>query len=119
MEFAQIFNKNNIRDFVQGNYYTLVYKLNSGGIPQHIKEQAVYRAMLCSDCLKNRSCPKCGCRTPNMFFAPNKVCKEQKWEEMIDDPEKWEAYKLEYKIELELDFDSLLEKEKEDDRHTG
>lgn len=66
---SDYFKYKNIRDYVQGtyNYY---FKDN---IETHRREQAFYRAYLCKPCLDNGKCMHCGCATPHLFFAPNKV----------------------------------------------
>jgi hypothetical protein len=66
---ADYFRYKNIRDYVQGTY-NYFFKEN---IEQYKKEQAFYRAFLCSSCLNNGSCFHCGCSTPALFFAPNKT----------------------------------------------
>lgn len=85
---------NGIRDFLQG-YANLAldkYQLLAG----HIKEQAAWRAYLCSPCLARGHClPKpdgCGCRTPALFYAPRKTDPHGQWQEMLD-KQKWEDFK--------------------------
>jgi len=81
----------NIRNFLQGmkNYYTTS--------PKHVREQALYRANLCQDCLANGSCVVCGCKTPHMFFSPNKKDSKGKWSTMLSSYE-WEQFKSQNNI---------------------
>lgn len=85
--------KDNIRNFIQGNYYALKDMLGDNKIPTHIKEQAVYRALLCSKCLVKGSCEVCGCSTPNMFFSPLKTDPRGLWSSMLG-PDKWKQEKI-------------------------
>jgi len=73
-------------NFVQGN---LNYKL---GAEPYIKEQAVFRSILCYDCLLNNKCLSCGCHTPNLFYAPGKIDSRHRFDKMLSSPE-WEEYK--------------------------
>ena len=43
-------------------------------LEEHIREQAIYRALLCSECHQNGECLIRGCSTPDMFYAPKKEC---------------------------------------------
>lgn len=79
---------NKMRDFVEGNYHYFNKKHNA----EHINEQALWRAYLCSDCLKAGKCRICNCKTPNMFFSPNKIDSAGKWKKMLPANE-WEAFK--------------------------
>lgn len=83
---------NNVRDFAEGNYNYYV-----GNNPKHYLEQYLYRAYLCSDCLEDGKCKACGCTTPQMFFAPRKVDKLDKWPPFFRNEEDWEEYKTRYK----------------------
>lgn len=67
----------NVRNFLEGNANYFL------GSPEHIKEQAELRASLCSPCLENGKCKKCGCKTPHMFYAPNKVDSAGRWSSML------------------------------------
>jgi len=85
-----------MRDFVEGNYLFFNRPHNA----PHINEQAMWRAYHCQDCLKAGKCRHCGCKTPNMFFSPNKADSANKWGKMMSQTQ-WEAFKEsepEYKI---------------------
>jgi hypothetical protein len=89
---------NDVRNFIEGNYRFFNFKNN----PEHINEQAFYRAAKCQDCLKAGKCRHCGCTTPNMFFSPNKIDALNKWGVMLDE-EGWKKFKNsdnEYKVFL-------------------
>lgn len=76
----------NVRNYVEGNIFAALEK----NLPDHISEQAMYRMALCLDCLKNGRCLKCGCKTPQLFYAPMK--QDDKWGPMMSKSE-WEKFK--------------------------
>ncbi len=59
---------NNVQNFIQG--YKNLYLHDT--LPLHIQEQVQLRSYLCSPCLTNGKCLRCGCKTPAMFYAPEK-----------------------------------------------
>lgn len=77
-----------IRNFVQGNFNFIYHEHNA----PHINEQAEWRAYKCQDCLKAGKCRHCGCKTPNMFYAPNKTDSAGKWGRMLSQ-HAWEEFK--------------------------
>lgn len=68
-----MFKLSYIRDFVEAHI-----KLHQTKLPPHEEEQVMYRAIQCADCTKNQKCLKCGCPTPQLYFAPNRVDAEGK-----------------------------------------
>lgn len=58
----------NVQAFAQGN----IRHLHPSTMPPHQAEQVKYRAKLCDSCLQAGKCTVCGCRTPQLFYAPNK-----------------------------------------------
>lgn len=74
-----------IRNFIQGN----LLHASKDFLPDYMKEQAEYRAWLCRSCLVKKKCPHCSCKVPNMFYAPKKVCKLNKWGPFLSKNE-WE-----------------------------
>lgn len=78
----------NIRDYIQGN---VLFALNAH-LPKHIKEQIEFRAYACSDCLMNTKCLVCTCKTPAMFYSPNKVDKKLRWAQFLNENQ-WTALK--------------------------
>ena len=81
----------NIRNFVEGNinFYTKNY-------PTYQLEQFLYRAYLCSPCLENGKCTHCGCKTPQMFFAPRKQDAQDNWPPFFFAEPDWEQYKKDH-----------------------
>jgi hypothetical protein len=98
MEVNEFFKPSNIRNYVQGNIKYLKYKLGSN-LPKHEIEQALWRAHQCHLCLLEGKCRGCGCKTPELFFAPNKKDHDEKWGKMLS-PEKWEQFKKDNGIEV-------------------
>jgi len=80
----------NVRNFLEGNYKMRVQGYKH--LPKHHQEQVEYRALLCADCLKAGKCKVCGCGTPGLFFAPNKVDSKKRWGKMMD-ATAWEVFK--------------------------
>lgn len=98
---------NNIKDFVQGYYNYFRNYLDDESLPKHVREQALYRAMLCVGCLNNGKCTECKCATPAMFFSPGKEDSLGRWGKMID-VEEWEKFKSENNIELINNFEEIM-----------
>lgn len=100
--------KKDITNFIEGNYLYLKYYLEKD-IEKHIKEQALYRAFLCLECLEKGRCVVCNCNTPAMFFAPKKVDSKDKWGKMLNSKD-WEIFKKENNIELPQSLNDLINK---------
>ncbi len=75
-----------VKNFLEGN---LNYFLD---IEQHEAEQVLLRMYLCTDCLQNGKCLYCGCKTPQMFYAPSKKDSQGKFAAFLS-KEQWEALK--------------------------
>lgn len=88
MELLDI-TPNKARDFIEGS---TLYATKNLLTPTHIREQAIWRAFLCDECLNKGSCKICGCSTPAMFFSPNKVDSDKKWGVMLS-KSKWKEFK--------------------------
>ena len=95
-----------IKNFIQGNYLMAMDLMGNKSLP-HIKEQAIYRAMLCSDCLKAGKCVECKCATPGMFFSPEKIDAKYRWHKMLP-KEYWDEYKKMHNINLLKDFTEIM-----------
>jgi hypothetical protein len=80
-----------INNFIQG--YTNKVKSRFDLLDIHIKEQAMWRAFLCNECLDNGKCLICKCSTPAMFYAPGKVDSKGRWGTMVS-KEEWEKFKI-------------------------
>lgn len=78
---SQIPKLKDIRNFLEGysNYYAQVH------LPDHIREQVELRAFLCKPCLDNGKCLYCGCKTPQMFFAPSKKDSKGRFAEFLSE----------------------------------
>jgi hypothetical protein len=75
-----------VKNFVEGNvkYYT--------STQPHETEQILLRMYLCKECLDNTKCLHCGCKTPHMFYAPNKQDSLGRFAEFFS-KNQWEALK--------------------------
>jgi len=78
----------NIRNAAEGytNYYLRSLT------PLHIREQAVYRASLCTPCLKAQKCLHCGCPSQKVFLSPSRKDKLNKWGKMLNKDD-WKDFK--------------------------
>jgi len=91
-----------IKAFFQGykNYFT--DKL--GLLPDHKKEQIIYRLDKAKACVDNGHCLYCGCKTPERMYSdigcedPVRKC----YPKMMNKDE-WEQYKLDNQIEVKID----------------
>lgn len=108
IKLRDYFKLSNIRDFVEGKWNMAKQHSSFLRLEEHIREQAIYRALLCSECHQNGECLICGCSTPDMFYAPKKECPDGAWTKMLDKSE-WEKFKLENEIDDidTLDIDTL------------
>lgn len=107
------FNYDNIKNFVDGNF-NMVKDIMSQNLQSHIKEQALYRAMLCWDCLKAGKCSVCHCKTPGMFYSPDKTDAKHRWHKMLP-LEFWEEYKIIHNLDLNTTFKQIIDlKNKQD-----
>jgi hypothetical protein len=77
-----------VLNFVEGN----LNFLKQESLPTHIKEQVGLRIFLCQDCNTNGKCTHCGCKTPNMFYAPHKEDALNRWSTFLSEKQ-WEALK--------------------------
>jgi len=78
----------NISNFTQG----MINFANRKQLPDYVYEQYLYRAFVCRPCTINGKCLHCGCHTPHVMFAPNKVDPISKWPTKLSE-EDWEKYK--------------------------
>jgi hypothetical protein len=107
-------NLKNIKAYVQGNlrYLTEQYGPEFLKMEPHIREQVMFRMDIANpECKKAKSCIKCGCDTPQLFYA-DKQCGGECYPKMMN-KEEWKNYQkhlsnysLENKIEIiEYPFD--------------
>jgi hypothetical protein len=89
----------NIYQYIVGQTRYILYKINPKLIPLHIREQVGERQSACFPiCLYEARC--CGCKAPNVFFAP-KGCMFNNYPELMCDFN-WEYYKIKYKERMNL-----------------
>lgn len=100
--------KQDVQNFIKGNWNYLQFQLESRFIKQEVKEQALYRAMLCSPCLEEGKCKICHCSTPAMFFAPDKKDALGNWGEMLK-KDQWNKFKEENDISIPDNFSEIIE----------
>ena len=84
---------NNVRNFVEGSMLKLLNDNSFMVLPIHFKEQVIYRAYLCQDCLSNSECLVCGCKTPAMFYSPHKEDSKGKWSKFMSKVD-WDKFKM-------------------------
>lgn len=77
-----------VKNFVQGNYKYVT----KNSLPIHETEQIELRKFLCNSCLMNGACSICGCKTPNVFYAPQKTDAANKWGPFMSEIQ-WDALK--------------------------
>ena len=115
LDYKDILNKKNVKNFIEGNINYLRQRSTFFKLPVHIQEQAVYRAMLCFDCLQLGRCKSCNCKTPESFYSPDNGDELGKWGPMLGMHD-GTKYKQQHnividpnidlaKIELEYEFD--------------
>lgn len=80
-----------INNYIVGNVNYITQKT----LPQYQLEQVELRKYLCSPCLENGKCHMCGCKTPNMFYAPLKKDSNSKWAEFMSEAQ-WNSLKENY-----------------------
>lgn len=70
-----------VGNFLQGNlkYYT------KSNLPNYQSEQIELRRFLCQSCDVAGKCELCGCKTPNMYYAPLKQDKAGRWAEFMSE----------------------------------
>lgn len=90
---------NNIYQYIIGQTRYILYSINPKFIRLHIREQVGQRRSSCSPvCLYEARC--CGCKAPNVFFAP-KGCRFNSYPPLMN-KDKWNDYNLQYKERMNL-----------------
>ncbi len=72
-------------------------KINETDMPDHYKEQVLWRAKQCEECLIAGHCEYCGCDMPGKFLNDTDECDQGKWGPMKAKPV-WEYFKEVNKI---------------------
>lgn len=78
----------NISNFAQG----MINFANRKNLPDYVFEQYIYRAFVCRPCTIKGKCYGCGCATPHVMFAPNKLDPYENWPTKLTE-EEWEEHK--------------------------
>lgn len=73
------------RQIIDGHSNYIKSKL--GKLEKHIEEQALERALKCTECVENGSCVHCGCKSPQLFYSVYKKCPQNKWDIMMNKEE--------------------------------
>lgn len=77
-----------VQNFVQGN----IKYMTKDSLPKHQLEQIELRKYMCSSCNNSTHCLHCGCKSPNLFYAPGKVDAQGKWGPFLSEIQ-WEILK--------------------------
>lgn len=97
MKISDILNITNIKHFIEGNakyYYDKFF-----GLPQHIREQVLYRLEQCKDdCVIEGKCKVCDCPVDKKVFQSESCNKEERFPDLMDNV-KWEKFKKENNYE--------------------
>jgi hypothetical protein len=111
IKLSDYFKLSNIRNFIEGSWNKFKSHSNFLKLEEHLREQALYRAVLCKECYKEGQCVVCGCRTPDMFYAPKKECPSKEWGEMLS-KEEWDKKKGQESIDEDafkgFNFEELM-----------
>lgn len=92
MKIKEIFNIGNISSFIEGN--AKYFYDNLVGLPQHQKEQVIYRLSKCKDdCVISGECIKCTCPTDKKVFV-SESCNPDRFPDMMNEVE-WNKFKKE------------------------
>jgi zinc D-Ala-D-Ala carboxypeptidase len=78
----------NVTNYLQGNLKHLSSQYFD--LPIHEAQQIALRAYLCKPCLNNGKCLICSCKTPEMFYAPNKLDSAGKFAQFLN-KDQWET----------------------------
>ena len=98
MKIKDIFNIKNISNFIEGNakyYYNQLRPL-----PQHIREQVLYRLYVCKDtCVVTGKCEGCGtgCPTEKKVFTNNSCNNGTRFPNLMDNTN-WLIFKQQHKL---------------------
>lgn len=88
-------NFKNIKNFLSAQVR------EAGFLPEHEKEQVMWRHEVAQACSLNGSCLECGCETPDLYYG-TEGCKKEKnpcFPKMMD-KDVWEQFKIDNNIKL-------------------
>lgn len=88
-----------LRQYIEGNLKWLgdSFKL----LPKHQKEQVLWRAQICKDCVEQGYCKYCGCSVPGKLYV-SKSCNDGEIFPDMMDKQDWDEYKQKNNIQIEL-----------------
>jgi hypothetical protein len=87
----------NIKSYLEGNGQRILEELKLQ--PSHIKEQIVYRRLLCKDdCAKTNKCIKCGCDFKGKTSVVKSCNNGERFPDLMGKSE-WEEFKKDKNIE--------------------
>jgi len=68
-------------------------------LPKHIKEQVVYRSLICKDCMKLGQCAYCGCSVPGKLYVEKSCNKGKRFPNLMNET-KWNNFKATNNIQI-------------------
>lgn len=80
----------NIANYIFGNLKMLGDQLNL--LPNHQREQVIYRSQICSDCVSAGACKYCGCSVPGKLYNDESCNNGERFPSMMNATE-WENFK--------------------------
>lgn len=80
----------NVYNYIVGNLKMLGDQLNI--LPQHQREQVIYRSKICSDCMATGACKYCGCSVPGKLYNDGSCNNGDRFPDMMNVTE-WENFK--------------------------
>lgn len=89
----------NVLQFIEGNAKMFGDYIDL--LPQHEKEQVVYRSWVCrEDCIKLGYCKHCGCSVPGKLYVKESCNDGELFPDLMDSTA-WQEYKELKKINLD------------------
>ncbi len=103
----------NVKSFIEGHSRHLIDKYGGDylNLPQHLKEQIIYRESIANtECVRNGKCI-CNCSIPELFYA-TKQCELKCYPELMNAME-WDEFKKGNQI-IKLNPDTIIKYEIQD-----
>lgn len=96
MKLRDILNLKNIKAFFEGYTRMLGDRINR--VPEHTREQVIYRAEICKDtCVKKGKCDYCGCSVPGKLYVKKSCNNGERFPDLMN-KEDWELFKKENNV---------------------
>lgn len=93
MKIKDILNIKNVASFIEGHAKYFYDELV--GLPEHQKEQVMYRLSVCKDdCVPNKKCKYCGCPPEKKAFSTVSCNEGERFPDIMS-KDKWEEFKKE------------------------